>query len=61
MSKSQFAPDGDVRLTLNVRKEIHQKLKVASVMTSTTMGELVEQLITAKLDEILRQGIKPRK
>ena len=38
MAKSNFPPEGDVRLTLNVRKEIHQKLKVASVMASTTMG-----------------------
>ena len=58
MKRSNFPPEGDVRLTLNVKKEIHQKLKVASVMTSTTMGQLVEQLITAKLDEILRGGIK---
>ena len=61
MAKSNFPPEGDVRLTLNVRKEIHQKLKVASVMASTTMGQLVEQLITAKLDELLRQGIKAQK
>lgn len=56
--RSNFPPQGDVRLTLNVRKELHQKLKIASVMTSTTMGELIEQLIGGKLDDILRAGVK---
>lgn len=57
--KSGQVPDGDVRLTLNVRAELHQKLKIASVMTRTTMGNLVEQLIAEKLSEVLRAGIKP--
>lgn len=55
---SNFPPDGDVRLSANITKELHQKLKVASAMTSTTMGDLIEQLIKEKLDEILRKGIK---
>lgn len=59
MARSFNAPEGDVRLTLNVREELHQKLKVASVMTRTTMGQLVEQLIAQKLDEILRSGVRP--
>lgn len=33
-------PAGDVRLTLNVKEELHQKLKVASAMTRTTMASL---------------------
>ncbi len=51
-------PKGDVRLTLNVREELHQKLKIASVMTRTTMGELVEQLVAEKLNEIIRAGVR---
>lgn len=58
MNKSGSVPTGDVRLTLNVRNEIHQKLKVASAMTRTTMGQLVEQLIAEKLTEILKAGIR---
>ena len=57
-TRSNQAPDGDVRLTLNVRAEIQQKLKVASAMTRVTMGELVEQLVAEKLDGILRAGVK---
>jgi len=51
-------PAGDVRLTLNVKEELHQKLKVASAMTRTTMGQLVEQLIADQLNVILRTGIR---
>jgi hypothetical protein len=55
---SGLVPDGDVRLTANIRKEIHLKLKMASAMTRTTMGDLIEQLITKQLDEMLARGIK---
>ena len=51
-------PAGDVRLTLNVKEELHQKLKVASAMTRTTIGQLVEQLIADQLNVILRTGIR---
>ena len=51
-------PAGDVRLTLNVKEELHQKLKVASAMTRTTMGQLVEQLIADQLTVILHTGIR---
>ncbi len=54
-------PSGDVRLTLNVRKELHRNLKMAGVMTETTMGELVEMLIKDKLNEILQAGIRKAK
>jgi hypothetical protein len=58
MNKSGKVPNGDVRLTANIKEELHQKLKVAAVMTRTTMGDLIEQLIAEKLNEILRRGIK---
>lgn len=58
MNKAGLVPAGDVRLTANIREEIHQKLKIASVMTRTTMGELLEQLITEKLNEIIRAGVR---
>jgi predicted HicB family RNase H-like nuclease len=59
MTKSGQVPQGDVRLTLNVREELHQKLKIASAMTRVTMGQLVEQLIADKLNDMLRAGIRP--
>ncbi len=58
MKKSGLVPVGDVRLTANVRMELHQKLKMASVMTRVTMGELIEKLIADKLNDMLRQGVK---
>jgi len=33
-------------------------LKVAAVMTRTTMGDLIQQLIREELDKILRGGIR---
>ena len=56
--RSFYAPDGDVRLTINIRKELKQKLHIAKVMTDKNMGDLIEQLISEKLDEILKKGIK---
>jgi hypothetical protein len=53
-----YAPNGDVRLTINIRKELKQKLHIAKVMTDKNMGDLIEQLISEKLDEILKKGIK---
>ena len=55
---SGAVPAGDKRLTLNVKRELHQKLKMASVMTGATMGELVEKFIHTQLDELLRKGLK---
>ena len=55
--KSGKVPEGDVRLTANVKRELHLKLKMASAMTRTTMGELIEQLIAKRLDDILTAGI----
>ena len=55
---SNFPPEGHVRLNANVPIELHQKLKMAAVMTRTTMGDLLQQLIRVKLDAMLRQGIK---
>jgi len=55
---SNFPPEGHIRLNANVPIELHQKLKMASVMTRTTMGELIQQLIREKLDQMLRAGVK---
>ena len=59
-NKSGQVPAGDVRLTANISESLHMKLKMASVVARTTMGELIEQLISQKLDDIIRQGISKR-
>lgn len=35
-------PEGDVRLTANIREELHQKLKIRAVQERTTVGDLIE-------------------
>lgn len=44
-SKSGKVPQGDVRLTANIRKDLHMKLKIAAVMRSTTIGALIEEMV----------------
>ena len=38
-------PEGDVRLTANIRQELHLKLKIAAATRRTTIGELIEDLV----------------
>ncbi|MGD0844766.1 MAG: hypothetical protein ABSA06_10405 [Geobacteraceae bacterium] len=38
-------PEGDVRLTANIRDELHLKLKIAAARRRTTIGELLEELV----------------
>lgn len=46
---SGLVPDGDVRLTANIRQDLHLKLKIASAHRRTTIGEILEKLIEAHL------------
>lgn len=55
---SNMPPDGYVRLNANIPIELHQKLKIASVMTRTPMGDLIKQFIKHELDNIIKKGIK---
>lgn len=48
-SLSGQVPVGDVRLTANIRKDLHTKLKVAAAIQGTTIGEILEGLIEAHL------------
>lgn len=41
-SKSGMVPAGDVRLTVNVRDDIHQRLKIRAVQEKTTVGDMIE-------------------
>ena len=51
-------PNGDVRLTANIKQTIHLKLKMSAVLHHITMGELIERLIDGPLDDLLRRGLK---
>jgi hypothetical protein len=42
-------PEGDVRLTANIREDIHIKLKVAAAQRRQTIGEVLEELIEKNL------------
>jgi hypothetical protein len=46
---SGLVPVGDVRLTANIRQDLHLKLKIASAHRRTTIGEIIEELITSHL------------
>lgn len=43
--KSGLVPEGDVRLTANIRADLHLKLKIRAVNERTTVGELIENWI----------------
>lgn len=42
---SGLVPEGDVRLTANIRQDLHLKLKIAAAHKRTTIGEMIEALI----------------
>ena len=47
--KSGLVPEGDVRLSANIRGDIHLKLKIAAATRRTTIGDLLEELIDNNL------------
>ena len=51
-SKSGLVPEGDVRLTANMRGDLHMKLKMKAVQDRTTIGELLEALVDGYLDKV---------
>jgi hypothetical protein len=59
-SKSGKVPTGDVRLTANVRSDLHLKLKIEVAKRRTTIGELIEELIMALPGPIPRSKSKVR-
>lgn len=42
---SNFPPEGSTRLTVNIRFDLHTRLKVASARQNETIGLILEQLI----------------
>ncbi len=47
--KSGQVPTGDVRLTANIRQDLHRRLKIAAVNQNSTIGEILEELINTHL------------
>ena len=43
--KSGLVPEGDVRVTANIRADLHLALKIRAAQERTTVGELIEQWI----------------
>jgi hypothetical protein len=44
-STSRFPPSGDIRLTVNIREDLHMRLKMEAVKRRTTVGEILEELV----------------
>lgn len=44
-STSRFPPSGDIRLTVNLREDLHMRLKMEAVKRRTTVGEILEDLV----------------
>lgn len=42
---SGLVPEGDVRLTANIREDLHLRLKIAAARRRTTIGEIIEDLV----------------
>lgn len=40
-----FAPAGDKRLTINLREDLHKRLKIAAIEQGKTAGEIIEDLL----------------
>jgi len=46
---SGLVPEGDMRLTANIRENLHLKLKLAAAHRHTTIGALIEELVEKHL------------
>lgn len=51
-SKSGQIPDGDVRLTANIREELHTRLKIEAAKRRVYIGDLVEELIETNIPKL---------
>lgn len=43
--RSGLVPANDIRLTINIRKSLHHKLKVRAAEKGMTIGEMIEKWI----------------
>jgi predicted HicB family RNase H-like nuclease len=51
-SKSGQIPDGDVRLTANIKAGLHTRLKIEAAKRRMPLGDLVEELIEQNIPKI---------
>ena len=58
MSKSGLVPDEDFRMTININKDLHTRLKIAAAKERTTIGEMIEALVTMYLDDESSETMK---
>jgi len=45
LPRSGQIPEGDIRLTANIRADLHLKLKIKAAQEHTTIGELIERWV----------------
>ncbi|CAM5787188.1 hypothetical protein ACFOHU_07625 [Ottowia pentelensis] len=50
-SRSGQLPEGDVRLTANIRADLHLALKIRAARERTTIGELIETWVETWKDK----------
>jgi len=48
--RSGLVPEGDIRLTANIREDLHLRLKIAAAKQRTTIGEIIEDLVEKYVD-----------
>ena len=46
-----FAPEGYRRLTINLREDLHKKLRLAAVESDSTATEIIERLLVKELGQ----------
>jgi hypothetical protein len=51
-SRSGMLPDGDVRLTANIREELHTRLKIEAAKRRIYIGDLLEELIQDNIPKL---------
>ena len=44
-----FAPEGDRKLTINIREDLQKRVKIAAIEKEMTAGEIIEQLVEKHL------------
>ena len=46
---SGLIPEGDVRISANIREDLHLRLKIEAARRRTTIGEIIEEWIEKNL------------
>ena len=49
---SGHVPNGDKRLTANIREDLHLRLKIGAARRSTTIGEMLERMIKKEFPDV---------